>query len=67
MEDTLRVKQSHMMSIMYLGLNPCSNGRCSARMEDPRTKDNIVGLNPCSNGRCSARDVRLLDAYQKQS
>ena len=37
-------------------LNPCSNGRCSARRGDSQEDQRISrSLNPCSNGRCSAR------------
>ena len=38
------------------GLNPCSNGRCSASGFFLIQKIGDSGcLNPCSNGRCSAR------------
>ena len=36
------------------GLNPCSNGRCSARTREIFKRDYDNCLNPCSNGRCSA-------------
>ena len=38
------------------GLNPCSNGRYSLRIETLEKGDVFMGLNPCSNGRYSLRD-----------
>ena len=35
-------------------LNPCSNGRCSARVLVDLYNVEGYSLNPCSNGRCSA-------------
>ena len=35
-------------------LNPCSNGRCSARNTIDPFISEVKRLNPCSNGRCSA-------------
>ena len=44
------------------GLNPCSNGRCSARaLLLFLFKQVLSCLNPCSNGRCSASKQALLE------
>ena len=41
-------------------LNPCSNGRCSARsLNTILWTIKLWCLNPCSNGRCSAREVKI--------
>ncbi len=37
------------------GLNPCSNGRYSRRINNPMSAQLVLSLNPCSNGRYSRR------------
>ncbi len=55
MEDGLRVGLMLSMTTQAKCLNPCFNGRWSARLEE-KIKNEIllVGLNPCFNGRWSA-------------
>ena len=56
MEDALRESQTRRIHRRNLvGLNPCSNGRCSARKALTSKSATSLSLNPCSNGRCSAR------------
>ena len=55
MEDALRDFVKDLFLILHKGLNPCSNGRCSASLcEKILHFDVITCFNPCSNGRCSA-------------
>ena len=54
MEDALRVSSNISEQVAALCLNPCSNGRCSARVFYPDGSVIQYSLNPCSNGRCSA-------------
>ena len=55
MEDALRGDVYYVSGNQFDGLNPCSNGRCSARHNFGELWSNCNSLNPCSNGRCSAR------------
>ena len=56
MEDALRAQTIQTTKTSkYVCLNPCSNGRCSARTQRSATEASKNGLNPCSNGRCSTR------------
>ena len=60
MEDALRVWGSILPHAQCECLNPCSNGRCSARTAKlQRTVLCFRSLNPCSNGRCSARVLKF--------
>ena len=59
MEDALRVVSSSLPAALYVGLNPCSNGRCSARTTRSSPSTALKSLNPCSNGRCSASEGSL--------
>ncbi len=56
MEDALRVENvTYHMVLEAKCLNPCSNGRCSARPSGYGwNTEALLSLNPCSNGRCSA-------------
>ena len=47
------------ISLTRTGLNPCSNGRCSARTTRSSPSTALKSLNPCSNGRCSASEGSL--------
>ena len=38
MEDALRVKNLLEITTMAIGLNPCSNGRCSASQSEQASK-----------------------------
>ena len=54
MEDALQVFLVKQVLHGGFCLNPCSNGRCSARGWQEIVTSSACCLNPCSNGRCSA-------------
>ena len=56
MEDALRESQTGSFGDGCNSLNPCSNGRCSARFINQPNNNKTMSLNPCSNGRCSASE-----------
>ena len=61
MEDALRdFVSAYKNAEISESLNPCSNGRCSARPSWLTRKGiDEQRLNPCSNGRCSASVLSL--------
>ena len=60
MEDALRDVVKNPKNGKLFCLNPCSNGRCSARIKTMTYLKLEKSLNPCSNGRCSARTLSMM-------